>query len=630
MNQFSRWKNTLILLTVVFAVFYALPNFFGEAPALQVMSVKSGEKMDPIIASQSEQILEENKISYTGILLTENYVKIKLTNNEDQLTLKGLLEEKLGPNFVVALNLLPNSPKWLESIGGQPMYLGLDLRGGVHFLMQVDLTNIEAKESSGRINEIRTLLRENKIRYDQITFEQGEILVQLTNENDLKKSKNILLQDDSSFNFSQNINLGGTTGREKIKEISDNGAFIIAIEGSQANKEEMTKFAIKQNLETLNNRINELGVAEPVIQQQGENRIVVQLPGVQDTAKAKDIIGRTALLEMRLVDDDASPTDIDNAIDGNIPVGRDLFYDRNENPLLLKKDIILTGENINNAGPGVDNQTGQSIVSLTLDGKGANIFKKITRDNVGKRIAILLIEKNVTEVITAPVIKSEIGGGRVQITGMKNTQEATDVSLLLRAGSLAAPMEIVEERTVGPSMGKENIQRGIQSTFWGFVAVIMLISVYYMLFGLFSSIALSINLILLVALLSTIQATLTLPGLAAMALTVGMAIDSNVLINERIRDEIRNGNTPQASIHLGYQKAWGTILDSNITTLIAGLALFMFGTGPIKGFAVVHVLGILTSMFSAILVSRALVNLFYGSKRKINRLNIGEIYKVNN
>ena len=325
MNQFSRWKNTLILLTVVFAVFYALPNFFGEAPALQVMSVKSGEKMDPIIASQSEQILEENKISYTGILLTENYVKIKLTNNEDQLTLKGLLEEKLGPNFVVALNLLPNSPKWLENIGGQPMYLGLDLRGGVHFLMQVDLTNIEAKESSGRINEIRTLLRENKIRYDQITFEQGEILVQLTNENDLKKSKNILLQDDSSFNFSQNINLGGTTGREKIKEISDNGAFILAIEGSQANKEEMTKFAIKQNLETLNNRINELGVAEPVIQQQGENRIVVQLPGVQDTAKAKDIIGRTALLEMRLVDDDASPTDIDNAIDGNIPVGRDLF-----------------------------------------------------------------------------------------------------------------------------------------------------------------------------------------------------------------------------------------------------------------------------------------------------------------
>jgi len=401
MNQFSRWKNTLILLTVVFAVFYALPNFFGEAPAVQIMPIKSGEKMDPIIASQSEKILEENNIPYNGVVLTENYIKIKLTNNEDQLTSKGLLEDKLGPNFVVALNLLPNSPKWLESIGGQPMYLGLDLRGGVHFLMQVDLSNIEAKESSGRINEIRTLLRENKVRYDQISVEDGSILVQLTNENDLKKSKSLLLQDDSSFEFSKRINLGGSIGKEKIKEITDNGTFILAIEGSQANKEEMTKFAIKQNLETLNNRINELGVAEPIIQQQGENRIVVQLPGVQDTAKAKDLIGRTALLEMRLVDDEASPADIDEAIDGNIPFGRDLFYDRNQNPLLLKKDVILTGENINNAGPGVDNQTGQSIVSLNLDSKGANIFKKITRDNVGKRIAILLIEKDITEIITA-------------------------------------------------------------------------------------------------------------------------------------------------------------------------------------------------------------------------------------
>ncbi len=341
MNQFSRWKNTLILLIVVFAVFYALPNFFGEAPAVQIMPIKSGEKMDPIIASQSEKILEENNIPYNGVVLTENYIKIKLTNNEDQLTSKGLLEDKLGPNFVVALNLLPNSPKWLESIGGQPMYLGLDLRGGVHFLMQVDLSNIEAKESSGRINEIRTLLRENKIRYDQISVEDGSILVQLTNENDLKKSKSLLLQDDSSFEFSQRINLGGSIGKEKIKEITDNGTFVLAIEGSQANKEEMTKFAIKQNLETLNNRINELGVAEPIIQQQGENRIVVQLPGVQDTAKAKDIIGRTALLEMRLVDDEASPADIDQAIDGNIPFGRDLFYDRNQNPLLLKKDVIL-------------------------------------------------------------------------------------------------------------------------------------------------------------------------------------------------------------------------------------------------------------------------------------------------
>ena len=630
MNQYSRWQNISILLIVLLSVIYAIPNFFGEAPAVQIMSLKSGEKIDPIVISQAENILNENNISTNGTILTDGYVKFKLENNEDQLTAKGLLEEKLGPNFIIALNLLPNSPNWLEAIGGQPMYLGLDLRGGVHFLMQVDLSNIEAKESTGKINEIRTTLRENKIRYDQIDVESGSIFVQFTDEKDLKKAKALLTQTDSSFEFSKRINLGNTGNTPKIKELEKDNKFILTVESSAANKEEMTKFAIKQNLETLNNRINELGVAEPVIQQQGDNRIVVQLPGVQDTAKAKEIIGRTALLEMRLVDDEASPSIIDEAIAGKIPLGRELYYDRNDNPLLLKKEVILTGENINNAGPGVDNQTGQSIVSLTLDGKGANVFKKVTRENIGKRIAILLIEKELTEIITAPVIKSEIGGGRVQITGMKNAQEATDVSLLLRAGSLAAPMEIIEERTVGPSMGKENIQRGIQSTLWGFIAVILLISFYYMLFGIFSSIALSINLILLIAVLSTLQATLTLPGLAAMALTVGMAIDSNVLINERIRDEIRNGNTPQASIHLGYQKAWGTILDSNITTLIAGLALFMFGTGPIKGFAVVHVLGILTSMFSAILVSRALVNLYYGAKRKIDKLNIGEIYKVNN
>ena len=630
MNQYSRWQNISILLIVLLSVIYAIPNFFGEAPAVQIMSLKSGEKIDPIVISQAENILNENNISTNGTILTDGYVKFKLENNEDQLTAKGLLEEKLGPNFIIALNLLPNSPNWLEAIGGQPMYLGLDLRGGVHFLMQVDLSNIEAKESTGKINEIRSTLRENKIRYDQIDVESGSIFVQFSDEKDLKKAKALLTQTDSSFEFSKRINLGNTGNAPKIKELEKDNKFILTVASSAANKEEMTKFAIKQNLETLNNRINELGVAEPVIQQQGDNRIVVQLPGVQDTAKAKEIIGRTALLEMRLVDDEASPSIIDEAIAGKVPLGRELYYDRNDNPLLLKKEVILTGENINNAGPGVDNQTGQSIVSLTLDGKGANVFKKVTRENIGKRIAILLIEKELIEIITAPVIKSEIGGGRVQITGMKNAQEATDVSLLLRAGSLAAPMEIIEERTVGPSMGKENIQRGIQSTLWGFIAVILLISFYYMLFGIFSSIALTINLILLIAVLSTLQATLTLPGLAAMALTVGMAIDSNVLINERIRDEIRNGNTPQASIHLGYQKAWGTILDSNITTLIAGLALFMFGTGPIKGFAVVHVLGILTSMFSAILVSRALVNLYYGAKRKINKLNIGEIYKVNN
>jgi preprotein translocase subunit SecD len=630
MNHYSRWKNSVILIIILLGFFFALPNIFGESPALQVMPIKSGDKIDPIIMSQAENILKENNITTTGLVAEDTYIKFKLSSNEDQLLGKTLLEEKLGPNFIVALNLLPNSPKWLESIGAQPMYLGLDLRGGVHFLMQVDLTKVESKESSSRLNEIRTTLRENNIRYSNIEIQEDGIVINFPNEKDLKIAKNLITQKNTDFEFSKRLNLSSQLDDLKTKEIIDDSLYTLKVSLSEKNKEDTVSFAIKQNLETLNNRINELGVAEPIIQQQGENRIVVQLPGVQDTAKAKDIIGRTALLEMRLVDGDAPQSQIDEAINGKVPSNRDLFYDRNENPLLLKKDIILTGENINNAGPGVDNQTGQSIVSLTLDSKGANIFKKVTRDNIGKKLAILLIEKNSTEIITAPVIKSEIGGGRVQITGMKNAQEATDVSLLLRAGSLAAPMEIIEERTVGPSMGKENIERGVQSTFWGFVAVIILISVYYMLFGIFSSIALSINLVLLIALLSTLQATLTLPGIAAMALTVGMAIDSNVLINERIRDEIRNGNTPQASIHIGYEKAWGTILDSNITTLIAGLALFMFGTGPIKGFAVVHVLGILTSMFSAIVVSRALVNIYYGSKRKIEKLTIGEIYKVNN
>ncbi|MDC1281795.1 protein translocase subunit SecD, partial [Methylophilaceae bacterium] len=414
-------------------------------------------------------------------------------------------------------------------------------------------------------------------------------------------------------------------------EINNTDEFILLVKNNDISNEDTVSFALKQNLETLNNRVNELGVAEPIIQQQGKDRIVVQLPGVQDTAKAKEIIGRTAILEMRIVDEDqSSPENLETLNPDNLPLGTELYKDRFGNPILVKKEIILTGERIINAGPGVDQQTGQSIVSITLDSAGANIFKQVTRENVGKRIALLLIEKNITEVITAPVIKSEIGGGRVQITGMRNAQEATDVALLLRAGSLATPMEIVEERTVGPSMGKENIARGINSTIWGFLAIAIMMASYYMLFGVISVIGLSVNLLFLVALLSVIQATLTLPGLAAIALTLGMAIDANVLINERIRDELRNGNTPQASIKIGYEKAWGTILDSNITTMIAGIALFMFGSGPIKGFAVVHVLGIITSMYSAIWVSRSIVNYIYGSRRKLDSLSIGEIFKVEN
>jgi preprotein translocase subunit SecD len=387
--------------------------------------------------------------------------------------------------------------------------------------------------------------------------------------------------------------------------------------------------ALKQNIVTLHNRINELGVAEPVIQQQGLDRIVVQLPGVQDTAKAKELLGRTATLEIRMVDEDKKDYEsLKAAEEGKVPFGDELFRDREGIPILVKKNVVLTGDRITDAGPGTDQQTGGAVVNVTLDGRGAGIFRNVTRDNVGKRMAILLIEKGSTEVITAPVINEEIGGGRVQISGMANVQEATDVALLLRAGALAAPMEIIEERTVGPSMGEENIKRGVHSTLWGFAAIAVMMMFYYMLFGGVSVLALGINLLLLVALLSMLQATLTLPGLAAIALALGMAIDANVLINERIREELRNGNTPQASIHAGYSRAFDTILDSNVTTLIAGLALFMFGTGPIKGFAVVHVLGILTSMFSAILVSRAIVNIIYGYRRKVAKLSIGQIYKA--
>ena len=482
--------------------------------------------------------------------------------------------------------------------------------------MQVDLSKTLEKTTNSYLTSFRTEMRKEKIAYYDATKNNDVMQIKFKTKDDLKKAKNLIRSINDSFDFN---------------EIFENNENILKIIINEKTKKSITEFAVKQNLETLNNRVNELGVAEPIIQQQGLDRIVVQLPGVQDTAKAKEILGRTAILEMRMVDEDHSdPATLERSKEGQPPVGSELFEDRFGNPILVKKDVILTGERITNAGPGVDQQTGQSIVSITLDGSGSNTFKQITRENVGKRMALILIEKNITEVVTAPVIKSEIGGGRVQITGMRNPQEATDVALLLRAGSLAAPMDIIEERTVGPSMGQENINRGVKSTIWGFIAIVFMMSIYYMGFGLVSVIGLTVNLLFLVALLSAIQATLTLPGIAAIALTLGMAIDANVLINERIRDEIRNGNTPQASIHIGYEKAWGTILDSNITTMIAGLALFMFGSGPIKGFAVVHVLGILTSMYSSIWVSRAIINYIYGNRRHIKKLSIGEIFKVDN
>ena len=616
MNHSARWKYLLILTTVMLSLIFVMPNFYGESPAIQIMPIKAGEKIDTSLLQLIEETLEKSGITNTGLIVENFHIKVKLKTAEDQLKAKSLIQNSLGNKYVVALNLIPNSPNWLSDLGALPMYLGLDLRGGVHFLMQVDLSKALEKTTSSYLGQFRTALRKERIGYYDATRNNDIMQIKFKSKEELNKGKNIIRDINNSFDF---------------KEIFVNDEIVLKVIISEKTKKSITEFAIKQNLETLNNRVNELGVAEPLIQQQGLDRIVIQLPGVQDTAKAKEILGRTATLEMRMVNEDNFNKDIFK--DGNedqIPVNSEIIDDRFGTGILVKKQVILTGERITNAGPGVDQQTGQSIVSVTLDAKGASIFKQVTRENVGKRMALLLIEKNRTEVVTAPVIRSEIGGGRVQITGMANTQEATDIALLLRAGSLAAPMEIIEERTVGPSMGKENISRGVQSTIWGFIAIIIMMALYYMVFGVISVITLSVNLLFLVALLSALQATLTLPGLAAIALTLGMAIDSSVLINERIRDEIRNGNTPQASISMGYKMAWGTILDSNITTMIAGLALFMFGSGPIKGFAVVLVLGILTSMFSAIFVSRTIVNYIYGNKRQISKLSIGEIFKVDN
>ncbi|MDB4041912.1 protein translocase subunit SecD [Methylophilaceae bacterium] len=626
-NQFSRWKYILIITSVLLSFVYTLPNFYGEAPAVQIMTIKSGEKVDSSILKSVETALKDSNININKLIIENIGIKVKLESPEDQLKAKKVIQDTIGDNYVVALNLLPNSPDWLSSIGALPLKLGLDLRGGVHFLMQLDMTKASDKSVTSLLIAAREELQKKKIPYYGSIKSDDGIEIKFRKEIDREMAKEVFESLGSGREI-QVRRITKETAAFEFIETNSNNVFILNVKPNSYSNEDTQTQAIKQNLDTLHNRINELGVAEPVIQQQGADRIVVQLPGVQDTAKAKEIIGRTAMLEMRMTEENQAA--YDSAINGNVPPGLELFNDRDGIPVLVKKEVVLTGERITDAGPGVDNTTGRSVVSLTLDGQGASIFKKITRENIGKKIALILIDKKITEVITNPVIRGEIGGGRVQITGMENAQEATDIALLLRAGSLATPMEIVEERTVGPSMGKENIANGIKSTIWGFMAIVIMIAAYYMGFGLVSVVSLSVNLVFLVALLSVIQATLTLPGIAAITLTIGMAIDANVLINERIRDEIRNGNTPQASINIGYEKAWGTILDSNITTMIAGIALFYFGSGPIKGFAVVHVLGILTSMYSSIWVSRAIINYIYGRRRHIHKLSIGEIFKIDN
>ncbi|TVT77768.1 MAG: protein translocase subunit SecD [Denitromonas halophila] len=619
MNRYPLWKNLLIALVLIFGFIYTLPNFYGEVPAVQVSSGKATLKLEPAqVEARVAEILSAAKLPHTGIFSDANSVRARFETTDLQLQGKDAIERGLNPNaadpsYVVALNLLSASPNWLTSIGALPMYLGLDLRGGVHFLLEVDMDGALTKRMDATAGDLRTLLRDKDVRHSGIRR--------------ISNAVEIRFRDTDVREAGRKAILASTADLLLVDRDEDGQASLTATLTPQAAKT-LQEFAIKQNITTLHNRINELGVAEPVIQQQGANRIVVQLPGVQDVAKAKDILGRTATLEVRMVDDTAGR--LEEAMAGRVPFGTELYTERGGSPLLVKKQVVLTGERLTDAQPGFDGQTQEPAVHLTLDSAGARIFRDVTRENVNKRMAILLIEKGKGEVITAPVIRGEIAGGRVQISGRMSTQEATDVALLLRAGSLAAPMEIIEERTVGPSLGAENIEKGFNSTLWGFVAIAVFMIAYYALFGLVSVLALSANLLLLVALLSLLQATLTLPGIAAIALTLGMAIDANVLINERIREELRNGSSPQAAITAGYDRAFDTILDSNVTTLIAGIALLVFGSGPVRGFAVVHCLGIMTSMFSAILVSRALVNLIYGRRRKVAALSIGQVWKPSN
>ncbi|MGH8689214.1 MAG: protein translocase subunit SecD [Burkholderiales bacterium] len=614
MNRFPVWKYALVALCVVVALVYAVPNFYGESPAVQVSSLKATVKADAALMSRADKALREAGLAPTGMILDNSGLRVRFADTDTQLKGKDVLTRTLDPDpqnpgYVIALNLLPASPRWFSAIGALPMYLGLDLRGGVHFLLQVDMQAALAKRLDSLTADVRGLLRDKNIRYGGVDREGLELRVRFGDAASRDRGRDVLSAALSDLTFAERDNgrdllLVGTLKPEAARRTQD--------------------YALKQNITTLHNRINELGVSEPVIQQQGADRIVVQLPGVQDTAKAKDILGRTASLEIRMVDEERMrPQILAAAAHGDVPFGDEYYVERNGAPLLVKKQVVLTGDRLTDAQPGFDPQTHEPAVHLTLDGAGARIFKDVTRESVGKRMAILLIERGKGEVVTAPVIRSEIGGGRVQISGRMSTTEATDVALLLRAGSLAAPMDIVEERTVGPSLGRENIEKGFDSTRWGFFAIVVFMSLYYSAFGVISSLALAVNLLFLVALLSLMQATLTLPGIAAIALTLGMAIDANVLINERIREELRGGSTPQAAIAAGYERAWGTILDSNITTLIAGLALLIFGSGPVRGFAVVHCLGIMTSIFSSVVVSRAVVNLVYGHRRRVQRLMIG-------
>ena len=612
MNRYSSWKYILILFFIGLGLLFALPNIYGNDPSLQVSAARSAE-ISELTEYQVSAALEEAELPYKDIMLGIGSLTIRFSDEETQLKAQEIVKESLGRSYVVALNLAPATPDWLSKFGAEPMSLGLDLRGGVHFLMEVDMDAAIDKAEERYISDLRSFLRENKVRYKTITRNKSEGLL-------------IRFKDNGEQNNGQSLIEKNFLDLNVITPNVDENEFSLTLAINEDTLLEIQRLALQQNITTLRKRVNELGVAEPVIQRQGQNRVVVQLPGVQDTARAKAILGATATLEFRLVDEEHEPQD---AVNGRPPAGSKLYYQRNGLPILLKKQVMLTGDSIINAASGIDTLSGGPDVTITLDGRGAKRMSRGTRDNVGKRLAVVFIEyqmetsevngelvktkETIEEVINAAVIQEQLGK-RFHITGLDSTEEAKNLALLLRAGALAAPIYIIEERTVGPSLGQDNIDQGFDSVVIGFILVLIFMAIYYKIFGLIADVALGLNLVLIVAMLSLLQATLTLPGIAGIVLTVGMAVDANVLIFERIREEIRNGNSPQASIHAGYEKAFSTIADANITTLIAALMLFSFGTGPIQGFAVTLSLGIICSMFTAIMVTRGLVNLLFGGK----------------
>ena len=615
MNRYPVWKYAILVVALLVGVLYTLPNFFGEAPAVQVSAGKATGKVDTATLGRVVQALTAANLQPQSISLEGSSIRVRVDSTDTQLKVKDALQRALNPDpadpgHVVALNLISASPAWLTALHAAPMYLGLDLRGGVHFMLQVDMPGALTKKAEAFAGDIRLSLREANIRHGGVSRNGQTLEVRFREAAVMEQAQRRLAEAFPDLQMA-----GGPDGTDFKLTVT------IKPEAARRVQEQ----ALKQNIHTLHNRINELGVAEPVIQQQGLDRIVVQLPGVQDTAKAKDILGRTATLEMRLVDESAEARAAEMG-SGPVPFGSERFLERDGRPVILKKQVIITGDSLTDAQPGFDSQSQQPKVDLTVDAKGGRIMRDTSRENLKKRMAIVLFEKGKGEVLTAPVIQGELGN-RFQISGSMTVNEANDLALLLRAGSLAAPMEIIEELTIGPTLGAENIAKGFHSVAWGFAAIVAFMAGYYMLFGLISGIALAVNLLLLVAILSLLQATLTLPGMAAMALALGMAIDSNVLINERIREELRNGAAPQAAIHTGYDRAWATILDSNVTTLIAGVALLAFGSGAVRGFAVVHCIGILTSMFSAVFFSRGLVNLWYGRQKKLKSVSIGTVWR---